>query len=104
MTATGERKHVVGNQRTCEFFTLLGDVPIECLFSCQLPETCPMRAPDYFDRYDAEEDPEPRQAKCKECGSTDVRWRQQGGKWRLFSDQAGVLHKCDASDDFRSTP
>jgi hypothetical protein len=33
-------------------------------------------------------------AQCKRCGSTAVRWRQQGGKWVLFSEVAGVLHTC----------
>lgn len=43
--------------------------------------------------------PEPR---CKRCGSTDVRWRQQGGRWVLFSMQPGVEHTCDVSDDFEA--
>lgn len=62
-----------------------------------------MRTPDYFDRYDDDEDQEPRQPKCKRCGSTDVRWRQQGGRWALFSMQPGVEHRCGAeslADDF----
>jgi hypothetical protein len=38
---------------------------------------------------------------CERCGSTDVRWRQQGGKWVLFSLQPGVEHRCPLpSDDF----
>ena len=37
--------------------------------------------------------------RCKFCGSTDVRWRQQGGKWVLFSLTPGVLHVCPLSDD-----
>lgn len=37
---------------------------------------------------------------CNKCGSADVRWRQQGGKWVLFSLQPGVVHVCDNSDDF----
>lgn len=63
-----------------------------------------MRHPDVFDRYDADEQeaarPPPR---CRTCGSTDVRWRQQGGRWALFSMQPGVEHRCapdDLSDDF----
>lgn len=60
-----------------------------------------MRQPDYFDRYDADEDPEPRQPRCKKCGSTDVRWRQQTGKWVLFSMTPGVVHTCELkTDDF----
>ena len=34
---------------------------------------------------------EPR---CKFCGSTDVRWRQQGGQWIMFELQPGVVHDC----------
>lgn len=37
---------------------------------------------------------------CKTCGSTDVRWRLQGGTWTLFSTQPGVLHVCDTNEDF----
>jgi hypothetical protein len=38
------------------------------------------------------------EARCRVCGSTDVRWRQQGGKWVLFSLQPGVEHQCSAED------
>lgn len=31
---------------------------------------------------------------CKRCGSTEVRWRQQTGKWVLFSLTPGVEHQC----------
>lgn len=58
----------------------------------------------YFDDYEDDivygrrrahrRDPEPRETKCNRCGSTDVRWRQQGGKWVLFSLQPGVEHRC----------
>lgn len=43
--------------------------------------------------------------KCNRCGSRDVRWRQQGGKWVLFSLQPGVVHACapDASG-FEAVP
>ena len=37
---------------------------------------------------------------CKFCGSTEVRWRQQGGKWVLFSLEPGKLHQCPIADDF----
>lgn len=37
---------------------------------------------------------------CRECGSEDVRWRQQGGKWVLFSLEPGKLHVCPVADDF----
>lgn len=43
---------------------------------------------------------------CDRCGSTDVRWRQQGGRWVLFSLQPGVEHRCDPqafADDFEVT-
>jgi len=65
-----------------------------------------MAATDYFDPYDRDEDEEPvkRQAKCNRCGSTEVRWRVQTGKWTLFSLQPGVLHRCprpSAQDDFK---
>lgn len=63
-----------------------------------------MRVPDVFDREDDEEQGEPRQQlKCKRCGSTDVRWRMQNGRWTLFSSKPGVLHTCQklsAKDDF----
>lgn len=42
---------------------------------------------------------QPRQARCNRCGSTDVRWRQQTGKWVLFSNEPGKVHVCDLSDD-----
>lgn len=38
--------------------------------------------------------------KCKTCGDYNVRWRQQGGKWVLFSLEPGKIHVCDTSDDF----
>jgi hypothetical protein len=50
-----------------------------------------------FDGSDDED--EPREPKCNRCGSTDVRWRQQGGKWTLFSLQPGVLHVCELKTD-----
>lgn len=40
-----------------------------------------------------------RVAKCRNCGSTDVRWRMQGGQWTLFSLQPGFEHRC-GMDDF----
>lgn len=60
-----------------------------------------MRAPDYFDMQDAEDlgerRPDPR---CRRCGSDAVRWRQQGGRWVLFSLRPGIEHQCDVTDDF----
>lgn len=56
-------------------------------------------AADYDYDYDPEDHkPEPR---CKFCGSEDVRWRQQGGKWVLFSLEPGKLHVCPLADDFQ---
>lgn len=51
--------------------------------------------------YDYDYDPEDRRPapRCNRCGSTDVRWRQQTGKWVLFSLEPGKLHVCDLSDD-----
>lgn len=34
--------------------------------------------------------------RCKHCGDERVRWRQQGGRWVLFSLTPGVEHKCPA--------
>lgn len=67
---------------------------------------------DIFDHYcDAMEDAldgrtangyaiERRDPQCNRCRSTDVRWRQQGGKWVLFSLTPGQVHTCeiDASE------
>jgi hypothetical protein len=63
---------------------------------------------DNFDDDDSDLDREAasRSPRCKACGSTDVRWRQQGGRWVLFSLQPGVEHRCDPdafSDDFEVT-
>ncbi len=62
-------------------------------------------------RYDTniERDPwrsneDPPEPKCKRCGSTDVRWRQQGGKWVLFSLEPGVVHVCPIRDGFDVVP
>jgi hypothetical protein len=57
----------------------------------------------YAEDYDYDFDPSDikRLPRCNRCGSTDVRWRQQGGKWVLFSLQPGVVHVCEPSaDDF----
>jgi len=48
---------------------------------------------------------EPTEPKCKRCGSEDVRWRQQGGKWVLFSLTPGEEHVCEISTDgFEEVP
>lgn len=60
-----------------------------------------------FDGHDETEwgGAQPHQPMCNRCGSTDVRWRQQGGKWVLFSLQPGVEHVCELSgDDFDVVP
>ena len=57
--------------------------------------------PKLFDQFDEDEDRPPRNApRCNSCGSEDVRWRQQGGKWVLFSLEPGKLHVCPVADDF----
>lgn len=53
---------------------------------------------DLFDRMLEEDDIEPMSPKCRRCGSSDVRWRQQGGRWVLFSLTPGVEHVCKSSD------
>lgn len=63
-----------------------------------------------FDDYDdADEesddfDTRPRApTKCNRCGSTAVRWRQQGGQWMMFSLTPGVEHQCSpmaGAEDF----
>ena len=50
------------------------------------------------------DDEEPGGPCCNRCGSADVRWRQQGGKWVLFSLQPGVEHKCPIPDGFDVVP
>lgn len=40
---------------------------------------------------------EPPPPRCKHCGATDVRWRQQTGGWVLFSFKPGVVHECKVS-------
>jgi len=35
---------------------------------------------------------------------TEVRWRQQGGKWVLFSLKPGVVHQCPIPDPFDVVP
>jgi hypothetical protein len=47
-----------------------------------------------------QEDEPQRELRCKSCGSTDVRWRQQGGKWVLFSSKPGVEHVCSNAEGF----
>lgn len=49
-----------------------------------------------FDKYETHE-PVERQPRCKRCGSTEVRWRQQTGKWVLFSLKPGVEHASECT-------
>lgn len=51
---------------------------------------------------DRERYAEEHQPHCNRCGSTDVRWRQQGGRWVLFSNEPGKLHQCPIDDDFEA--
>ena len=54
-----------------------------------------------FDEHDYRDTDRPdHEPACNRCGSTDVRWRQQGGKWVLFSLKPGVEHVCEIADDF----
>jgi hypothetical protein len=46
-----------------------------------------------------DEESEPHEPRCKFCGDTDVRWRQQNGKWVLFSLKPGVVHVCPNTGD-----
>lgn len=70
-----------------------GTVPLECLFNCT--RDC---------HKDIVHEP-PRRERCNRCGSTDVRWRQQTGKWVLFSNKPGKVHVCDLDDsDFGVVP
>lgn len=48
---------------------------------------------------DREVDIERRDPQCNRCRSTDVRWRQQGGKWVLFSLTPGQVHTCEITAD-----
>lgn len=51
----------------------------------------------FYDFECDDEDQDRRLLRCNRCGSTDVRWRQQGGEWVLFSLQPGVVHECAAA-------
>lgn len=58
------------------------------------------RFDDYFDALQEPDDEEEKRPSCNRCGSRAVRWRQQGGRWVLFSLQPGVVHSCgQASPD-----
>lgn len=69
-----------------------GTVPLDCLFGC--PHGCADEIKH-----------EPRgDARCNCCGSTEVRWRQQTGRWVLFSLKPGFEHVCEIPDDFDVVP
>lgn len=53
-----------------------------------------------FDDLDDEYRPLTR---CNRCGSRDVRWRQQTGKWVLFNLGPGE-HVCQIDDPFKVLP
>lgn len=61
------------------------------------------RVPDVFDYEDALEQGEfhhdQRLPRCNRCGSLDVRWRQQSGRWVLFSLTPGIEHVCEISTE-----
>lgn len=70
-----------------------GEVPLSCLFGC--PHGCTNGIAETAHKT-------PR---CNRCGDTEVRWRQQGGKWVLFSLQPGIEHVCKIDDsDFDVVP
>ena len=54
--------------------------------------------------YDYDYETDRPQPQCDRCGSYDVRWRQQGGKWVLFSLKPGVVHQCPIRDAFDVVP
>lgn len=81
----------------CKIYELEGTVPTDCLFKCQRPQDCQQHAV-------VKETPPTQAPRCRRCGATGLRWRQQGGKWQLFTQQPGVPHECpprnDAASDF----
>jgi len=61
---------------------------------------------DMLDSYYEDEslDDEPRlPVRCNRCGSRNVRWRQQTGKWVLFNLGPGE-HVCPIDDPFKVLP
>jgi len=80
----------------CKVFKETGQVPMDCLFG-----HCVDGCEHHGDKPPVRVYQGP---KCKRCGSMDVRWRQQGGRWVLFSLEPGKLHQCgriSASEDFK---
>lgn len=54
---------------------------------------------DEADAYDMSRDDVNLELQCNRCGSHDVRWRQQSGRWVLFSLTPGVMHACPVNTD-----
>lgn len=75
----------------CKIAQETGEVPLDCLFGCARGCTSgrDVRAEERSG-YGTPYVP----TVCKFCGSTDVRWRQQTGRWVLFSTTPGVEHNC----------
>ena len=63
-----------------------------------------MRTPDYFDRYDAEEDQDAEGVTCKRCGAHGLEWGSAwdaGGAERRVLKEGSRRHECRAqADDF----
>lgn len=70
----------------CKVFEETGVVPLDCLFNC-----------DRGCGREAQESHGVGGARCNRCGSTDVRWRQQTGRWVLFNLGVGE-HVCPIDD------
>lgn len=37
---------------------------------------------------------EPREVRCNRCRTRGLIWRERGGAWRLWDDEAGRWHEC----------
>lgn len=63
-----------------------------------------MRAPDHFDRDDAEDDGEARSMTCNRCGAEGLHWQSvwdRDGRERSVLFEGARRHECRASaDDF----
>lgn len=73
-----------------------GKVPLDCLFSGGCKRDC--------DHGKFEPTVPLCQIRCNRCGSTNLRWHQQAGKWVLFNTESGKLHVCVIPDDFDVVP
>lgn len=64
----------------------------------EIADDCYDRMFDDYNQDRLEEEYQPRsKARCNRCGSADVRWRQQGGRWVLFNLGVGE-HVCPIDD------